>query len=49
MLFKQFNTLGKYSGSARGYRIWSNFFHSFDSGNANRENFVLINNKTTDG
>ena len=49
MLFKQFNTLGKYGGSARGYRIWNNFFHSFDSGNANRENFALINNKTTDG
>ncbi|WP_454879757.1 hypothetical protein [Sphingobacterium detergens] len=49
MLFKQFNTLGKYGGSARGYRIWNNFFHSFDSGNTNRENFALINNKTTDG
>ena len=49
MVFKQFNTLGKYGGSARGYRISNNFFHSFDNGNANRENFALINNKTTDG
>lgn len=45
----QFNQLGKYGGSARAYRIYDNMFHSFDSGNANRENYAIINNQTTDG
>ncbi|MNG92123.1 hypothetical protein D3C86_1150380 [compost metagenome] len=40
---------GGHNGKVFNQFNTNNFFHSFDSGNANRDNFALINNKTTDG